>query len=193
MCALLSLDDAFSHAVAAFSRAAQLDDDFTASLNSAISTADQLDAALLALDADAALPEGWRTVARLVTLADHLPDDAPWSPERTLALALSKHSGEVSLVPLLIRLDPISEILDAARAFLGVHEHDGTLWFRKEPMDALLAALLVVQLVPFADTGAHEPLSRRRLRDVVVSSEELRATVLASGHRFNVLMEKLAQ
>lgn len=89
------------------------------------------------------LPKGDRTLGRALRLI------AALGVEEARDMGVSEAAAELLAVPVavleVVATAPLSlpELFEAARGALGVNEHEGTLWYRQEAMDALVAALRV--------------------------------------------------
>ncbi len=100
----------------------------------------------------------WRVALEAVELLEEATDrEDPIS-----AFRLDRVLGaDTDLVRVLLRARPLGGVHgvgplladDVARAYLGVHEHGGVEWLRKEPWDALVLALSAVGGAPAAVTA----------------------------------------
>jgi hypothetical protein len=85
--------------------------------------------------------------------------------------------------------DPAAELLDRAtadpdgRRLLGVNEHDGTVWFHAESMDAFLAAALRTAAVEVLVDAASTAEAAERLEPICEAVGRLAAAVAASECR----------
>ena len=79
--------------------------------------------------------------------------------------------------------EAVLPLLESAAEFLGVHEHDGVTWFRREPLEALLGAWRAVRRADAIDTAE----AAKADSDAAAAA----AAVEGSGYRWDALRAAL--
>jgi len=165
---------------AALGEPAQVDAEELATLTASPAAAVELAAWLAALPADDALARG---MALLAGARPELVADADLAD--VVGEAAGVEGAAVALVA--AGYATASTLLPAAETLLRVHVHEGTRWFRAEPMRGLLRSLAAFVTASALRPGAAEPAAGPLHTAEGIAG--LADAVLASNHDWDLLLE----